>query len=289
MTGPAIERAGTLAGATFDLDAYLARIGLAVSPPADAEGLALLQRAHRLAIPFESLDVFLGRPIGIDSASVFAKLVTRKRGGYCFEHNRLFGDALDALGFVHRPLLARVWLGAQGIPPLNHTLSLITIDGRDWVADPGFGGSYSPPMPLIDGEETVAPDGARFRLSRDPLYGWMLSRDGPAATTDGRGAGVGSVDQYSFSLAPVVPEDLTQAHHLTSTAPGTRFLTLRIVSLVLPNGFASLTDRAYRRRAAEGATAGTIDDPRVYRMRLSMMFGIDLSREEIDALGLFEG
>ena len=66
----------------FDLSAYLARIGLEASPEPTAEGLAQLQRAHRLAIPFENLDVILGRGVAIDSASVFAKLVTARRGGY---------------------------------------------------------------------------------------------------------------------------------------------------------------------------------------------------------------
>jgi len=120
----------------FDLDAYLARIGLKEAPAPTADGLALLQRAHRLAIPFENLDVILGRGIAIDSASVFAKLVTARRGGYCFEQNRLFGDALDTLGFQMRPLLARVWLGVEGPPPgKTHTLCLVTIDGQDWIAD----------------------------------------------------------------------------------------------------------------------------------------------------------
>ncbi|MEO5867651.1 MAG: arylamine N-acetyltransferase, partial [Sphingomonas sp.] len=170
----------------FDLDAYLARIRLPARPTLDALGLAALQRAHRLAIPFENLDIRLGRGIRIDSASVFAKLVTAKRGGYCFEQNRLFGDALAALGFVVRPLLARTWLGVSETPPLTHTLSLVHIDGQDWVADAGFGGSYAPPIVLADGAEAVAPDGARFRLVPDASFGWMLERDGNPATTDGR-------------------------------------------------------------------------------------------------------
>ncbi len=146
----------------FDLDSYLARIGLGELPKADAAGLATLQRAHRLSIPFENLDVILGRGIAIDSARVFGKLVIGKRGGYCFEHNRLFGDALDALGFTARPLLGRVWINRpDAVPNRTHTLSLVTIDGQDWIADTGFGGSYCPPMPLADGEEAVGPDGAR--------------------------------------------------------------------------------------------------------------------------------
>ncbi len=136
----------------FDLDAYLARIDMPARPTPDAAGLDRLQHAHRLAIPFENLDVILGRGIAIDEASVFAKLVTARRGGYCFEQNRLFGDALTALGIEHRPLLARVWLGVTDtVPPLTHTFSLVTVEEREWVADPGFGGSYAPVMPLVDG------------------------------------------------------------------------------------------------------------------------------------------
>ncbi|MDP1028144.1 arylamine N-acetyltransferase [Sphingomonas sp. KR1UV-12] len=275
----------------FDLDAYLARIDLPARPTLDAAGLARLQRAHRLAIPFENLDVMLGRAIAIDSASVFAKLVTARRGGYCFEQNRLFGDALATLGFVARPILARVWLGidreAGPVPPLTHTFSLVAVAGREWVADAGFGGTYAPVLPLEDGAEAEAPDGARFRLTRHDRDGWLLERHGAAASTDGRGAGPGWQAQFSFTLDRVADADLALGNHWSSTAPGTRFTTLRIVSIVLPHGFAALTDTQYRRIAADQETAGTITDPRVYRMRLSLMFGITLSTEEVAALELF--
>ena len=243
-------------------------------------------------MPFENIDIRLGRPIAIDSAAVFAKIVGSRRGGYCFEQNRLFLDALAALRFDARPLLARVWLGvaaAGEAPPLTHTLSLVTVEGedgkgQDWIADPGFGGSYAPPMPLIDGALTDAPDGARFRLEDRGAAGWMLWRDGPVATTDGRGAGDGWRRQYGFTLAPVEAADLAMGNYWASTAPGTRFVTHTIVSLVLPHGFASLTDRHYRRRAGETAAEGTIADPRVYRMRLGLLFGIQLTAEEAERL-----
>lgn len=269
----------------IDLPAYLARVRLGAAPPADAAGLVALQRAHRLAIPFENLDVALGRPIRIDDDSVFDKLVVRRRGGYCFEHGRLFGDALAALGFAARSLLARVWLGQAEVPPLTHMLSLVTIGGQEWIADAGFGGSYAPPMPLVDGARADAPDGARFHLARDEALGWVLRREGPGGTTDGRAAPDGR--QYSFTLAEIFPADLAMGNHWASGWPGSRFVRHRIVSLVLPHGFASLTDRAYRRRSGADETAAEIADPRVYRMRLSLLFGIDLSAEEVAALGLF--
>ena len=273
----------------FDLDAYLARIRLPLAPTPDAEGLAILQRAHRLAIPFENLDIPLGRGIAIDRDSVFAKLVGAGRGGYCFEHGRLFLDALEALGFEARPLFARVWLGTKGeVPPQTHTLALVTLDGQEWIADAGFGAAYSPPMPLAEGAEADTPDGARFRLARDPVFGWMLSRNGDPATTDGRvdaeADETGWQRQCSFTLALVYPSDLILANHWVSTAPESRFVQHRIVSVPLPHGLASLTDTHYRRRNGDQATETEISDPRVYRMRLSMMFGIDVSAEEATVL-----
>ena len=272
----------------FDLPAYLSRIALQEPTGADADALAMLQRAHRQAIAFENLDVILGRPIGIDSEAVFAKLVKHRRGGYCFEHNRLFLDALASLGFNARPLLARVWLGAAVTPPKTHTFSLVTIEGREWIADCGFGGSYTPPMVLEDGAAAETPDGAAHRLRRDPDHGWMLERHGRPEHTDGRGAGhEGWLPQYSFGLDRVWPADLMLSNHWTSTASESRFRQAPIVSIVLPRGFATLTGRHYRRATATEATSGDIASARAYRVRLGMLFGIDLSTDEVDALGLF--
>jgi len=272
---------------SFNLAAYLERIHLAEPGGADAAGLAAVQRAHRLAIPFENLDVMLGRTISIDSDALFAKLVTARRGGYCFEHNRLFLNALAALGFVVRPQLARVWLGAEAVPPLTHAIAIVTIDGGDWIADAGFGGSYTPPMPLSDGAEATAPDGARFRLTREEERGWVLWRAGDAATTDGRGTGEGFQPQYSFVPGPAYDADLAMGNLWAAAAPASRFGTTCVVSVVLPKGFASLTDRRYRRRSGSETTEAEITDPRVYKLRLSMLFGIDLSAEEVAKLGIF--
>lgn len=271
---------------SFDLDAYLARIDMPARPTIDAAGVVRLQRQHRLAIPFENLDVLLGRGIAIDSDAVYAKLVAARRGGYCFEHNRLFLDALAALGFDARPVLARVWLGAAAVPPLTHVLSLVEVDGRAWIADPGFGGSYAPVMPLEVGAEADAPDGASFRLTHAEPHGWTLARKGPVATTDGRIAEEedGWQPQYSFTLAPVHDADLAMGNWWSSSHPASRFTRVAIASIVLPHGLATLTDRRYRRSAAGQETEGEIADPRVYRMRLGLLFGIELSAEEAGTL-----
>lgn len=262
--------------------AYCARIGLAALPAADAEGLALMQRAHRLAIPFENLDIMLGRGIDLAPDSVFAKLVTARRGGYCFEQNQLFLRALLAAGFAARPLLARVWLIPTGTtPPRTHSFNLVELGGRPWIADAGFGGAFTPPMPIGDGAEASSPDGARHRLSARVIGGesaWILERH------DGNGW----ADQYSFTLAPVVPADLEMANHWTATAPASRFTRLHIASRVTETGFLSLTDRSFTERAdgriVDQAEAG---DAAGWSRLLADRFGIALDPTAVAGLGLF--
>jgi len=279
------------------LAAYLARIGLPSAPATDAAGLATLQRAHRQSIGFENLDIPLGRAIAIDGAAAFAKLVEGGRGGYCFEHNRVYADMLAVLGLAVRPLLARVWLGldplADPAPPRTHTLLLTEIDGERWTADAGFGGSFVPPLPLVDGAETTTADGARHRLRRPAPdeaadAEWLLERAGPGTATDGRAAAHDDWQaQYGFTLAPVTPADLDLSNHWTSTRPGTRFTTLRIASIALPDGFAALTDRRLSLHRAGQAESREIAGVAEYRDLLATLFRIELTAAEAARLGLY--
>lgn len=260
----------------MDLNAYFERIRPAEVPAADANGLAIVQRAHRLAIPFENIDVVLGRGVSLDPDAVFDKLVTRRRGGYCFEHNHLFLRALAAIGFEAHPLLARVWLVAVEVPPRTHALALVMIDGAPWIADAGFGGGYAPPMPLVDQAEAESPDGARHRLVADVDHGWMLYRRADEAAA--------WQPQYSFTTERVWPADLALSNHWVSTAPESIFVARPFVTIVLPRGFASLIGRQYRRTTVTEKTEAELN-AKVARLRLSLMFGIDLPAEDFDRLG----
>lgn len=255
---------------------YLGRIGFAGAAVPDLATLHAIQHAHRLAVTFENLDIPLGRSVSLQPEAVFDKLVRRRRGGYCFEQNGLLLTMLRAIGFAARPLLARVWLMAEGIPPQTHTFNLVTIGGEDYLADGGFGGSLLPVMPLTDGAIVGTPDRARHRLLRDEA-GWTLERDG----------GSGWARQYGFTLAPAEPADLEMANHWTATRPGTRFTTLRIASLALPDGYASLVDKILTISRCGEARVEEIGDAARYRGVLAETFRLSLSEDEVDALGLY--
>lgn len=278
------------------LAGYLARIGLAETPRADAAGLLEVQAAQRQHIPFESLSIHLGEGVACDSASVFAKLVERRRGGFCFEHNQLLADMLAAAGFDVRLLLARVLLGSPpDITPRTHCLVLVTIEGEDWIADAGFGGSYAPPMRLADGELAQSGDGARHRLRKIGEDGqlpgaWVLERIGPVDSTDGRARDDSNWEaQFAFDMAQVAPADMALGCHWAATHPSSRFCCFTVVSRCLPDGFVSLVDRQFS-QWRKGATPERreIASPAEYRALLSAEFGLDFSESEVARLPIWE-
>jgi N-hydroxyarylamine O-acetyltransferase len=279
------------------LAAYLKRIALDAPPPATADGLNAMLAAHRQTIAFENLDVRLGRAIRIDSHSVFDKLVTRRRGGYCFEQNRLFADMMAQLGFPVRPLLARVRLGVlpDAVPVRSHVLLLTELAGRPWVVDAGFGGSFVPPMPLRARAVHQTQDSAAHRLRRIGKRGdlageWLLERAGPVGATDGRA--MPSDDwqpQYSFDLGQVAPDDLEQANHWTSTRPGTRFTTLHIASIASFDGFAAMTDGMLKVYGGGMESAPVLaHSPADYGRMMRDRFFLDFSDEDAADLPLFD-
>ena len=245
---------------------YCSRLGLETLPPATAEGLAVLQLAQRQAIPFENIDVLLDREIRIDADSVFAKLVSDRRGGYCFEQNILMASAVTAMGIAVRPVLARVWLNADSMPPLTHMALRATLDDGEWLMDAGFGGGYCPPIRLIDGATAVGPDGSNYVLSHDAQIGWMLERSYKGTVTR----------QFGFDLAEVFPADIALSNHWTSTHPSSRFTNHLIVNRISNDGRVSLTDQKLDR--TDGAE--TVDSPTRLVEILEYEFSLKVSVED---------
>jgi N-hydroxyarylamine O-acetyltransferase len=143
-----------------DLDAYFERIHHTAGRAATLETLRALHAAHASAIAFENLSPLLGEPVGLDLASLEDKLVGRKRGGWCFEHNLLFSHVLRAIGFDVKTLAARVrWNVPEGVTPArSHMLMLVSLAGRRYVADVGFGGlTLTAPLELVPDIEQPTP------------------------------------------------------------------------------------------------------------------------------------
>lgn len=252
---------------------YCQRIGLKRLPAGTPEGLAALQYAQRQAIPFENLDICLGRQICIDSAAVFAKLVTARRGGYCFEQNMLLAAALTAMNIPNRPVLARVWLGATETPPFTHLALLAEAEGENWLMDAGFGGGYCPPLRMNDGARDTTPDGSVYRLTKDDAFGWVLDQM----------IGGAFVRQYSFTLADVFSADLRLSNHWTSTHPASRFKQNLVVNRITEDGRVSLMNRSFT-RIGQNEESVSVAAPTQLAEILAREFGLGFSETEISAL-----
>jgi N-hydroxyarylamine O-acetyltransferase len=218
----------------FDLGAYLARVGIDRPPAVDAACLAELHEAHLAAIPFENLDILLGQPIRLDLASVQAKLVTGKRGGYCFEHATLFKAALERIGFACRLLASRVRVGdPQAIRPRGHYMLEVDTPQGQYLADVGFGGDGPlRPLPLLPDLVSHMP-GSAHRLRHEQSL-WVLESD----------LGDGWNDLYGFTLEPQHAVDMELASHFMATHPASPFRQTPTVQRIRRNRRAILRGTA---------------------------------------------
>lgn len=250
---------------SFDRKSYLARIGLASAPASDLAGLASLQRAQLFSIPFENFDIHLGRGISLEPAAIFQKLVTRRRGGYCFEVNELFFTALEAFGFKARRALARIRFRPEP-SGLTHQVTLVTFGAESWMVDTGFG-AETPRRPLLlqDGFE-ITQDGLAWRLSADGTFGWLLSQWEEGAWKP----------LYSFEERPVLAPDRIMGNHYTSSHPTSFFTFTRIAALAKPWGQISLLDRRLAITKDGIRQEEELPDGPAYLAVLRELFGIEL-------------
>ena len=248
----------------FDLDAYLARIGLSGRP-----SLAEVHRAHITSIPFENLDPHRGIAVSLDIAELERKLVAARRGGYCFEQNLLLKAALESLGHEVEPFLARVRVGAAPgtIRPRSHLLLKVRADGADWHADVGFGnGSLLEPLPWGPGGEHVQ-GGWRFRVVAEGSLLVLQTVQGSEWA-----------DVYAFAPEAAPAIDLETSNWYTATHPHSPFVTGLIVSKQDSDGTrTTLSDwngLALTTQTPAAATATAVDRDAVPRL-LATEFGLD--------------
>jgi N-hydroxyarylamine O-acetyltransferase len=129
---------------TIDYSKYLERINYPDEINTSVEVLTKLQHFHLLNVPFENLDIHVGRKIEL--ANTFDKIVNKGRGGFCYELNGLFFQLLEAIGFSVKLISARAYNKDKGFgPEFDHMAIIATIQHTKYLVDVGFGEfAYSP-------------------------------------------------------------------------------------------------------------------------------------------------
>jgi N-hydroxyarylamine O-acetyltransferase len=249
-----------------DLDAYFHRIGYDGPREPTLAVLRALHARHPRAIPFENLDVLLNRPVQVDLASIQAKLVGARRGGYCFEHNGLFSAVLKALGFPVVDLAARVqWGRPKGlVGPRTHRVLRVETEAGPFQADVGFGGvTQLAPLRPVAGLEQDTGDGLfRFVAVRDALQlqfrlpsGWALV--------------------YLLEPTPQAPVDYELANWFVSTHPDSSFVGHLLAAWVGEDRRYALFDNALSVYRRDGGIEKQVLDAAELEALMHETFGLD--------------
>ena len=261
-----------------ELAAYLGRIDaprLDGADPADgaasadgagsAGALRALHRAHLLTVPFENLSIHLGEPISLAAGDLIDKIVTRRRGGFCYELNGAFALLLGALGFEVSLLAARVFDGDRLGPPFDHlTLLVRTSDGDGpWLADVGFGSHSVYPLRFDERQQQDDPGGS-FRLADGADGDIDVIKDGQPQYR---------IERRTRSLA-----DFGATCWWQQTSPDSHFTRSTVCSRMTDNGRISISGRTLIRTADGIRTEEELPTDAAVLAAYRAHFGIILGR-----------
>ncbi len=260
------------------------RLGL-VSPKTitpDRETLFLLQQAFLTTVPYENLDILAGVPLSLAEDALYDKIVTRRRGGYCFEVNGFIAVLLRSMGYTVTEYLARYLRGETTIPMRRHrVLRVRAIDGGEWIVDAGIGQeSFRVPLPYGD-TNTETNDGFRvYRLRRRDFYGWVIE-EYPIHREDSIGEAHPDGNEpiflpfYSFTEEPQLPIDYVMPSFWCEKHPDSPFTKAPMLAIKTKAGRAAIDGNQlslYENDTVERRIFGEEEYPAL----LARYFGIQL-------------
>jgi N-hydroxyarylamine O-acetyltransferase len=253
----------------LDTQAYLERINYSGSLAPTAETLRALQVAHLLAVPFENLSIHIGEPIVLDDAALFAKIVEKKRGGFCYECNGLFASLLRALGFDVQMLSAEV-ANAEGVfgPAFDHMTLLVSLEER-WLVDVGFGDSFREPLRLDERGDQLQGNLAYRIAAPDPVLTLMQRNEGEEWKA-----------QYRFTLQPFEYADYDEMCRYHQTSSESHFTRGRICSRATSDGRITLSDMRLITSKNGAKEERTLTNQDEYAAVLQECFGIVVNHRD---------
>lgn len=258
------------------LAAYLKRVGITAPQRPTLHALRRIHRAHVGAMPYENLDIQLGRPIRLDTDSLFAKLVDGGRGGYCYEHNGTLAHALEAMGFNVRRVLGGVARETEGDANWwNHMPLVVRFpNGEEYLADAGIGTGFRDPLPIRSGSYRVGP----FNFGV-----WNLGDDEWRCSIDPRVANL----TFDFTLAAREVAEFEAKCTELSTSPDSPFVKTLTVQNPGEHDIWVLRARTltvYDPKLPDGKSVKVIEDPTEFAAHLRGRFNLTLAHAEIQAL-----
>ncbi|TDD17190.1 arylamine N-acetyltransferase family protein [Nonomuraea diastatica] len=252
--------------------AYLRRLGLPdlLGAPVSAENLRALHAAHVERVPYEALEIWLGRPTTVDPVES-AERVIRGRGGYCYHLNGAFSELIRSLGYdVTRHVGGVQNRGAEPGVTANHlvlTVRGLPADGNpggEWLVDLGLGDALHEPLPLVAGSYRQGPFTYGLRPSEVAPGGWRFDHD-PS----------GSFEGMDFDPVPTDMSAFVSMHEHLTTSPTSGFVRVAVVQRRDGSGVDILRGLELR-RVGTGAHTIILDTARDYFAALADVFALPL-------------
>ncbi len=248
----------------MDIKTYLNRIAYTGPMRTDLATLTALHRAHLRAIPYENLDVQFGRPVTIDIRAIFDKLVARRRGGWCYEMNGLFGWALRELGFDVVRSAGAVMRQDRGDESVgNHLVLKVELEEGIFLADVGFGDGPIDPVEVTSGRFVSA--GFEFAISRLDDGWWRLHnhKSGGAASFD-------------FNMMPADESRLAERCSWLQSSPESPFVQNAVLQHHSADGLWMMRGRVLRKVTPSAQKDYLIESAPEYVGVLAEVFGLKL-------------
>jgi N-hydroxyarylamine O-acetyltransferase len=251
-------------------DAYLDRIAAAHPQVLDEAALGVLHRAHQMAVPFENLSIHLDEPISLEESDLVDKIVTRRRGGFCYELNGSFALLLQALGAEVVRTAARVYGDGRLGPPFDHLALIVRLPGGrgPWLADVGFGSHSTYPLRYDSRHDQDDPAG-QFHLANAEGGDVDVFKDGEPQYR---------IEQRERALADFVPTCWWQ-----QTSPASHFTRSTICSRLTEDGRISLSGRTLIRTSNGSRTEQQLRTDNAVLAAYRDHFGITLDRVPVAA------
>ena len=248
-----------------DKKAYLDRIGYTGAAEPTLDCLRALMTAHLQAVPFENLDVFHGhKEPSLEVDALFEKIVTNRRGGYCFELNGLFQKLLESIGFSCSCHIGRIGHGQRFRYPISHRVTVVEIAGEKWFCDVGFGGPVPPePAKIILNQPFESVNGHRYEFAKNGLEITLTMEENRAFAP-----------VLSFVEEPADPVDFLALNAFCAYSPIEPFIHKQMVWRNTENGRCTLDGNILRLHENGTVQEEKIETEEQLRKVLLKRFGI---------------
>lgn len=216
---------------------YLQRIEYDGILSPDLSVLSGLQWAHITHIPYENLDILAGIPLSLDVEDLFQKIIVKKRGGYCFELQGLYGELLKSIGFSLTQYSAR-FMDKPGVVQMRrHRVLVVSVENTRYLTDVGIR-SESPRCPLRLVQNELQSDGiCEYRFQKDSFYGWVLCQ---------KERGKAWKPMYGFTEEPQIDDDFVMPSFYCERHPASTFNKFMKISIFSGESNFTLVDGVFQ-------------------------------------------